>query len=227
MDEGQIKRHRIPGSSTDPAPLSRLTHYFSHRYPKRKSRLSGTVFRVGEAERIQIARAFCGATTGLHVLDVGCGDGEFLANVLEGRPATLTLSDLSMDSLATARETMRAHCADIATVAGDFQSALPERQFDLVLAIGVLDYWQDWRHMLGQLAVLTSGRLLISMPPEGVPRHWLRRIWLACQGVRLQTVSRDHLHLALAEAGLDGVLLRTRYEWFACVDLDPKEVRRE
>jgi tRNA (cmo5U34)-methyltransferase len=88
-----------------------------------------------------------------HVLDVGCGGGNYTLKVLESLPnLDATLIDLSQPMLDRARERIgRATAGRITTVQGDIREVqLPAGEFDIVLAAAVLHHLrtdQEWREV--------------------------------------------------------------------------------
>src|SRR4051794_201046 len=86
-----------------------------------------------------------------HVLDVGCGAGNYTLKLLEFLPnLDATLIDLSQPMLDRARERVsRATSGRITTVQTDIREArLPEGGFDIVLAAAVLHHLctdAEWR----------------------------------------------------------------------------------
>jgi tRNA (cmo5U34)-methyltransferase len=86
-----------------------------------------------------------------HVLDVGCGAGNYTLKLLESLPnLDATLIDLSQPMLDRARERVsRATGGRITTVQGDIREVeIPERDFDIVLAAAVLHHLRtdaEWR----------------------------------------------------------------------------------
>ena len=93
------------------------------------------------------------ATTPLarHVLDVGCGAGNYTLKLLEQLPnLDVTLIDLSQPMLDRASETVgRATSGRIILIRGDIREIeLPDGQFDIVLAAAVLHHLrtdQEWQ----------------------------------------------------------------------------------
>src|SRR5579871_3380464 len=72
-----------------------------------------------------------------HVLDVGCGAGNYTLKLLERLPGLdATLIDLSLLMLDRARERVsRATSGRITTIQGDIREVrLSEREFDIILA---------------------------------------------------------------------------------------------
>jgi tRNA (cmo5U34)-methyltransferase len=86
-----------------------------------------------------------------HVLDVGCGAGNYTLKLLERLPGLdATLIDLSQPMLDWARERVgRATAGGITTIQADIREAkLPNGEFDIVLAAAVLHHLrtdQEWR----------------------------------------------------------------------------------
>src|SRR5438309_3928679 len=86
-----------------------------------------------------------------HVLDVGCGAGNYTLKLLEQLPnLDATLIDLSQPMLDRATERVsRATAGRITTIRGDIRDVeLHDGQFDIVLAAAVLHHLrtdQEWR----------------------------------------------------------------------------------
>jgi tRNA (cmo5U34)-methyltransferase len=86
-----------------------------------------------------------------HVLDVGCGAGNYTLKLLEQLPnLDVTLIDLSAAMLARATSRVReATTGTITTLQGDIRElALPDDAFDIILAAAVLHHLRDeseWR----------------------------------------------------------------------------------
>jgi tRNA (cmo5U34)-methyltransferase len=86
-----------------------------------------------------------------HVLDVGCGAGNYTLKLLEQIPnLEVTLIDLSKPMLERAKERIgQATAAKITTIQGDIREIrLPDGQFDVILAAAVLHHLRtdaEWR----------------------------------------------------------------------------------
>ncbi len=104
-----------------------------------------------------------------HVLDVGCGAGNYTLKLLESLPnLDATLIDLSRPMLDRARERVsRATSGRITTIQGDVREVeLPEGQFDIVLAAAVLHHLrtdEEWRDVFAALhrALRAGGSLWV------------------------------------------------------------------
>jgi tRNA (cmo5U34)-methyltransferase len=88
-----------------------------------------------------------------HVLDVGCGAGNYTLKLLEQLPnLDVTLIDLSQPMLDRATERVRqATAGRLTALRGDIREiALPDEEFDLVVAAAVLHHLrtdQEWREV--------------------------------------------------------------------------------
>jgi tRNA (cmo5U34)-methyltransferase len=86
-----------------------------------------------------------------HVLDVGCGAGNYTLKLLERLPnLDATLIDLSKPMLDRASERVgRATTGKVTTIQGDIREIrLPEQSFDIILAAAVLHHLRtdsEWR----------------------------------------------------------------------------------
>ena len=92
-----------------------------------------------------------------HVLDVGCGAGNYTLKLLERLPKLdATLIDLSQPMLDRAKERVgRATAGRITTIRSDIREVeLPDGQFDIVLAAAVMHHMrsdQEWRKVFAAL----------------------------------------------------------------------------
>jgi tRNA (cmo5U34)-methyltransferase len=92
-----------------------------------------------------------------HVLDVGCGAGNYTLKLLENvANLDVTLLDLSLPMLDRAKERIgRATSGRITTIQGDIREIeLPDAVFDIVLAAAVLHHLridQEWRDVFGAI----------------------------------------------------------------------------
>ena len=120
-----------------------------------------------------------------HVLDVGCGAGNYTLKLLEFLPnLDATLIDLSQPMLDRARERVsRATAGRITTIQGDIREVrLPVEGFDIVLAAAVLHHLrtdEEWRKVFAAFhrALRPGGSLWVfDMVESSIPAvHELMR----------------------------------------------------
>jgi SAM-dependent methyltransferase len=190
-----------------------LGAYFDRIYPARSTLAGRLLSRHGERERIRIVREWLPSAGGLSVLDAGCGDGEFLAAALTGRPARLRLEDVSLRAVDQAARTLAGRAEALEAAVADAMVAEPGG-FDAVLAVGVLDYQPDPAWAVARLLRRSRGVLIVSLPRRDHPRNWARRAWFALRGGALVLASRRRAATIAAAPGRPFDLMRGRYEWF-------------
>ncbi len=178
---------------TTPECAAAVGRYFARIYPRRESFLNGLVFRRADASsRSQLAHLL-ESVEKLEVLDVGCGDGNLAASVLKGTPSKLRLEDLVADNVERAAHNLSGRAARLEYEVVDLTNHSDKQCYDLVLAIGVLDYYADWKSLISSLIARTRGILVFDMPRKGRLIHSMRRCWLSLYGMQLQTVSEKQL----------------------------------
>lgn len=116
------------------------------------------------------------------LLDAGCGTGQMLRFLQTSRPRDLSLTglDRSQPVLEVARS-MLADDPAVRLVNGRLEAMpLPDGSFDVVLAMGSLEYAADLALALGEIARVTrpGGRALVTMQHRLSPyRLWEDRVW--------------------------------------------------
>lgn len=119
------------------------------------------------------------------VLDLGCGSGDYL-DVLAGRPVAYSGIDFSANMIQSARERADALGIKADLRIGDVEN-LPysDKTFDLVLAIGLIEYFDHPDALLREIRrVLTVGGLLVMQSYKKSFNAWTREIWQRVHGVR-------------------------------------------
>ncbi|WP_369743414.1 class I SAM-dependent methyltransferase [Pseudidiomarina sp. PP-1MA] len=194
--------------------------YFNCFYPKNGnlSRLLG--IRKGYNSRAQLIKKITGNMSGKHVIDIGCGDGSLLVDIIQGTPSTVTLIDSSERFLQIARENESLQVLNptyICTNGFHYKWKNPS----LVLMIGVLDYSQNWINDLNDLLVQEfSGKLIFSLP---VKDNWsfrfiIRRLWLRLWGIKLQSCTYSDLNKLMHQVEVKFLAVRCEYDWIINVE---------
>jgi len=143
----------------------------NHSFYERFARQFADSRSTGQASLRRALAAICGEET---VLDVGCGDGR-VARALDemGRSISYQGLDASASFIALARERaaalthVRASFAVVDIAEAHWTRALPQRSFDVALALAVLHHMPGSelrQRIAGDLASLLSpsGRLIVS-----------------------------------------------------------------
>jgi 2-polyprenyl-3-methyl-5-hydroxy-6-metoxy-1,4-benzoquinol methylase len=161
-----------------------------------------------EPERYAARRAFLlgHVSDGEHVLDYGCGDGTFAADLLAAG-CTVTMADVAQEALRRARA--RASDAQAAQLTEGAPLPFPEDAFDVVWAGEVLEHVADVIGLLAELrrVLRWGGRLLVTTP-------WHGRVVVATDAHfdprtdHLRFFSARTLRAVLADAGFANVDVR-------------------
>jgi SAM-dependent methyltransferase len=178
----------------------RLRLYFE-QYPERGGKATSRLARQGEKERLEVVRSWMPDCRSLSLLDVGCGDGEFLYRLLTTRPTLLRIEDIVGKWVDVARNKLEQSADTVASVVVDSKRVNDPVKYDIVMAFGVFDYEPDWRDLLGSLMARSRGLVLVDFPKRGIWRNRIRNIWLRWHGLRLHTTGRAELESLLQKSG--------------------------
>lgn len=159
---------------------------------------------------------------GDRVLDLGCGDGSFAAE-LTRHGAAVVAADVAELALARARE--RVPGLDARLIDCDGEWALPDAGFDVVWAGEVLEHVADTAAWLSEVrrVLRPGGRLLLSTPAHGL----LVRLRLASSGRAFEEHFEplaDHLHF-YTRSSLRRVLAEFGFEDVAVSSAGPRPLR--
>ncbi|HMD57772.1 MAG TPA: class I SAM-dependent methyltransferase [Solirubrobacteraceae bacterium] len=153
-------------------------------------------------------------SAGERVLDVGCGDGRFAAELLR-HGADVVAVDVAEEALRRAHA--REGELDLRLIEGEGRWALPDAAFDAVWAGEVIEHVADTAAWLSEVrrVLRPGGRLLLSTPAHGL----LVRLRLALSarafeahfnplGEHLRFYTRASLRRLIEEFGFDQVNVR-------------------
>jgi predicted TPR repeat methyltransferase len=117
-----------------------------------------------------------------HILEIGCGTGVHAKGFLAGGASSVTGVDLSPEMLKIAAARLKPYEGRFELVESDFMDTRFQRPFDVVTAIGVLDYAADPLSFIKKAIGLTRGRFIATFPRAGTLRSRLRSIRLGLKG---------------------------------------------
>jgi SAM-dependent methyltransferase len=150
-----------------------------------------------------------GVRAGDHVLDLGCGDGRFTAELAHAaaRPVGVEIAEAALERARSRNPELDFRLASI-----EGPLPLEDASFDVVWASEVIEHVADTARWLSEVrrVLKPGGRLLLTTPSHG-------RVRVALGGIeRFSEPLGDHLHLytrstlrtVLEEFGFAGVSVR-------------------
>lgn len=167
--------------------------YFDKKYPERDKRATSLLFRRGEKSRISSVKRMIQTTEAMSVLDIGCSDGYLLSQILDGRPSLISLVDLSEKNIKAVERRLSFSADKIVTYSCDFRAMDIVNPYDIVIAIGVLDYYPDWIESVTLLLNATKGILVFDLPKSGTGHSMLRKLWLRHNGIKVFPITKREL----------------------------------
>ena len=170
------------------------------------TRLANRLFRKGMRQRFEITLELCGSGK-KSILDVGCGAGRFTVPLAERgmdvvgidySPEMVRLADLYVK----ARNESGGKQLRITHLCCDFLSGFsPEEEFDVTLAIGVLDYIKEPLPFIKKMKDVTRG-LMITAFPAYTPQMPIRKIWLSTKDCPVYFYTRKRIVQLYTAAGI-------------------------
>jgi 2-polyprenyl-3-methyl-5-hydroxy-6-metoxy-1,4-benzoquinol methylase len=127
-------------------------------------------FRSGNPVVLRLINRFYGTVHTLveslapdSVLDAGCGEGETVARLADALPRTVAGIDVRPDCVAFSSQ--RFPWMDVSQQSV-YQLAFPDRAFDLVLCLEVLEHLDEPEAALAELSRVSRRDLVLSVPHE-------------------------------------------------------------
>lgn len=196
--------------------VNKINNYFTHKYPERNNFWGQLFFRHGELERRRIVCKWIPSTRNISIIDVGCGDGKFLSSIISGYPKKITIEDISSFMVSEAYKNLY-NRAEIVEKKVCNSLVIKSGNFDLILAIGIFDYYPNWEEAFKNLLLRSKHCIIASFPRVNNPRNWCRFIWFYILGIKLQLLNRKQLTNTFVSFGFPFEIERSRFEWFVRV----------
>ncbi|MBU1871627.1 MAG: class I SAM-dependent methyltransferase [Candidatus Omnitrophica bacterium] len=138
------------------------------------------IFRRSMHERFELTFQECGYIQGKSVLDIGSGSGRYSIEFAKRRAKSVVGIDFSENMLKLAgnlaeRNKVSQICRFIKA---DFLSYNFQDNFDICIAIGVLEYFSNSGIYLEKIKSVANGKIIISLPVLWTFRSLLRKIRL-------------------------------------------------
>ncbi len=190
--------------------------YFSNKYPDRSNARS-RLFRRDESERLNTVQSWIPHCDGLNVFDFGCGDGVFLSKLIDGVANIIRIEDIVESNVIEAQNRL-AHKADkLEIVVADFPLSVNNSLYDVILAIGVFDYHDDWSRLLNALMDLTvdGGVLIVDFPKSNTLHSRIRKYWLALNKVKYNSINKEGLEKFINSMKLHSEIVELDLNWIA------------
>jgi arsenite methyltransferase len=179
--------------------------------------------------RRELVRAALGARPGDRILDVGCGPGFYVTELLEvvGREGSVVGLDISADMLAVAAKRAEGH-GNVTFYEADASSLpVPDASFDRAVCVQVLEYVRDVPTALREMhrALRPGGRVLVwdvdwaTVSWHAIDRQLTRRVLAAWDKHLTHPSLPRTLAAQLRNAGFEDV--RMDAHAFATTELIP------
>lgn len=173
--------------------MANVKKYFECVHSSRKMISGVSLYGVKMNERASVLRHWLDSCNGKSILDIGCGDGSLVAESIIGVPAWIHFEDIVQQNVNRAIELLDGRAIRVDGEASDILSADESVKYDIVLLIGVTDYYSDWE----RIAIKAMGRaksiLILDFPKSNTIRMAVRRIWLRLHGVSVYGVNKKDL----------------------------------
>lgn len=193
--------------------------YFENSYPVRGSWKS-RFFRPRDVERLNILSDWLPSLMGKSLCDIGCGDGTQIRRILShgNMPSNLLLQDISRSAIHRAKENLAGCGCSLSELVGDAFTDGFGGPHDIVIAIGVTDYYRNWDDILDVLLKGTSELLIVDFPRKWKLRNLPRRLWLWRNHMDFNAISYQDLCALLSRHTGVYEIEKSTYNWFVRIN---------
>jgi 2-polyprenyl-3-methyl-5-hydroxy-6-metoxy-1,4-benzoquinol methylase len=184
---------------------------FDAIYSHRKSRVGNIldkIFRRDMYQRFEFSMTESEPVASRTFLDVGCGTGWYSLELAKRGAKKVVGIDLSTRMLKIAKE--RLEEKDVVDfLEADFMEYEPGEAFNVVIAIGLMDYLEDPPPALKKMRAWTNDKCILSFPRARTARTMLRKVRLRLKGCPVYFYSQETIDRLLKEAGFKDYKIET------------------
>jgi SAM-dependent methyltransferase len=193
--------------------------YFDRKYPN-SSDWKALPFRAKASERLLIVQSLLPRLHEKSMCDVGCGDGEQVFRLVDDGnvPSSLVLQDISARAVRGAQARFAAYGARVSGSIGDALVEGIGGPYDVVLAIGLTDYYRDWSEILRVLLEGTREVLIVDFPRKWKLRNVPRRLWLRSKRMRFNAATKREVLALVNSRASSFAIERSTYNWIVKID---------
>jgi len=161
-------------------------------------------------ERFRRTVAEC-SEPGISVLDVGCGSGRFGVAIAKAGAREVVGLDFAENMLEIARQLAEKEgVADRCEfINADFMEQKFEREFDIIIAIGLFDYVADSLPFLKKMRRLARRKVVATFPRKWTWRAPIRKVRLTLHGCPVYFFTLGQLERLMDEAGFSRYSIET------------------
>ena len=192
-----------------------IKRYFEKRYQHRKLSWLTPFFGLRTDERRNALKRWFPNCDGLEILDVGCGDGTLIESLINESALRVRVEDIAISGLKEASSRLIGKSEIVESIVSDAHRPGDRSKYDLVLAIGVFDYSNDWPELLRSLLGRTRSVLIVDFPKAINFHTFLRHLWLQVNGIRLQAITRRQLDSLFEAVGVNAETIELSYNWMS------------
>jgi len=140
--------------------------------------------RPGLIKRLKISLEASNPQPGMRILDVGCGSGKFIVECAK-RGAEVCGVDISREMIEIAKDFCEKNNVEAELRIGDVTEELP-KGFDVCVALGVFEYFEDPKPILRNMFASTNGggKIIFSVPSLFTFQTPLRNVLLYYRNVK-------------------------------------------
>jgi len=140
--------------------------------------------RPGLIKRLKISLEASNPQPGMRILDVGCGSGKFIVECAK-RGAEVCGVDISREMIEIAKDFCEKNNVEAELRIGDATEELP-KGFDVCVALGVFEYFEDPKPILRNMFASTNGggKIIFSVPSLFTFQTPLRNVLLHYRNVK-------------------------------------------